>query len=99
MAWLWSFVLRAYLQLGRWPAPYRPDPKSLGFDVHYLVVTFGLITFPVVSLACVAGIIIARRCWRGFPMWRMLAFAVGCAALAFTLARTDPGSFVEWFFD
>ena len=55
-AWLWGlasvpavwliafglFVLRARLSLGRWPAPYQPDPKDLGFDFHYTAVVAGM---------------------------------------------------------
>lgn len=33
----YGFVARARLELGYWPAPYRPDPKELGHDVHMLL--------------------------------------------------------------
>lgn len=96
---LYSFVLRARLKLGFWPAPYRPDPKELGFDLHYLGVMLALITFPFVTLVCVGWILAARVRCRDFPMGPMLAYAGGCAALGFCLLRLDPGNFVEWFFD
>ena len=31
----YSFVLRARFALGVWPVPYRPDPKSLGLEMHH----------------------------------------------------------------
>ena len=38
----WSFVLRARFRLGHWPAPYQPDPKDLGFVVHYYLLLAGM---------------------------------------------------------
>jgi hypothetical protein len=36
------FILRARVTLGRWPAPYQPDPRDLGFDLHHAAIVAGI---------------------------------------------------------
>ena len=51
LALFYSFVLRARLALGTWPLPYQPDPKALGFDIHYAAVLLALPLWMVSPLA------------------------------------------------
>ena len=96
---LYVFVLRARWQLGYWPAPYRPDPKSLGFDIQHAQVWLGLASFPFVTVICLAWIIGAWARWKDFPVWRLLGFALLCSGMAFTWLRWDPQNFCAWFWD
>lgn len=64
---LYSFVLRARIQLGRWPAPYNPDPKNLGFDLHYLQITMAAVTTPLASFACLIWTVGMAHRWRDYP--------------------------------
>lgn len=97
----YGFVLRARLALGVWPAPYRPDPKELGFDAHYDIVVRG--GLPVLFIPLVAPLLFAvAKHVLGLPRLdllraaRILAFCfVGFLALFFL----DPGDFGEWFRD
>ncbi len=99
------FVLRARLALGYWPRPYHPDPKDLGFDLHYLLVFFPLfhpwghaafVTSPIAVLAATLAHLLVPR--RGERIAAMTCFLSGSAALWLLLGE-DPGSFVEWFLD
>ena|SRR5687767_8524602 len=96
---LYLFAYRARLALGYWPDPHRPEPKSLGFDLHHLQIGIGLMSFPFVSLVSAASIVLARKLWRDFPMWRLLGLVGICFALGFSLLKWDPGQFAVWFFD
>ena len=53
----WLFVLRARLALGRWPFPYDPDPKDLGFFIHYyfLVLGFAWVPASIITLLVIAA--------------------------------------------
>jgi hypothetical protein len=57
MAVFGSFVLRARLALGHWPTPYHPDPKDLGFDVHYAGVLVGM-PLMFAAIASLAGLLL-----------------------------------------
>lgn len=102
LAWLglfYLFVIRARLELGHWPVPYQPDPKSLGFIVHHQAIWFGAMTLPVVGLLTVALLIIGRRLGihhRILPTLTLLLFFI---ILAVALAQLDPGDFFAWFWD
>ena len=97
----YSFVLRARFALGVWPEPYRPDPKSLGFELHRGVVGVLLEAAFVspIAFALFALVHQAVPRLRSRPMgWAIVSFLAGYAMLWLALLL-DPGSFVEWFFD
>jgi hypothetical protein len=104
--WAWlalfgSFVLRARLALGRWPSPYQPDPKDLGFDIHYMSTEIGLCV--VAAAPVLACVLILYALFRGRT--REVRYGLGALVLAggwitlVLLARFDPGRFIEWFAD
>lgn len=98
LAWLLTFAafaLRARLALGRWPTPYRPDPKDLGFDVHYLAVVLGLL----VALSAAYGLLVATLVWRRRELLVATATAVAGVLIAAAIARADPLQLVTWFLD
>jgi hypothetical protein len=100
MAWLLVFalfVLRARLALGRWPLPYRPDPKDLGFDYHYALVVAGM---PLICASVLSAV--AFTALVGRPAGRRWAIPlVGVASLAaiVLLAQIDPGHLFTWLGD
>lgn len=97
----YSFVVRARLALGFWPSPYQPDPKDLGFPLHYNVAmcALGLI------LTSPAGFL--PLAIRGLSSWDTIGRAVVIRAAAFLvvfsasigLLIADPGRFLEWLLD
>jgi hypothetical protein len=96
----YGFVLRARLALERWPEPYRPDPKALGFDEHHDMTWFlimAAIASPLALLICLtlrfSGVTRGRR-MLGPLLWYLLSY------IAFhALSHDDPGRFFEWFVD
>ena len=95
----WAFVLRARLALGRWPVPYDPDPKDLGFTVHHLAIVLGMpvaVTGPLTLLLMTMLLSRDTKAAGGRPA---LALAIVLQALLFTIARHDPGHFMYWFAD
>jgi hypothetical protein len=97
----WSFVVRARLALGYWPYPYHPDPKELGFPVHYVVVVAGMpLTFTAVAMAIILAVVFYRTLQldRGRPALAAIVAICGVACLLIW-ARTDPGRFLAWFGD
>lgn len=102
LAWLglfYLFVMRARWTLGRWPAPYHPDPKDLGFDFHHLAIDLGLVASPVAALAVLAWAIVRWRRASRPTLWPHVSLVVASEALVLSLARLDPGQFFEWFAD
>lgn len=100
-ATFWLFVLRARLALGRWPAPYNPDPKDLGFDLHYYALLLGIAG---IFSATFTLLIVTALCWREMKTAGarpLLAASVACVTLTATIvvARSDPGWFFAWFGD
>jgi len=96
----YSFVLRARVALGRWPYPYHPDPKDLGFSVHHAAVWIGF-TLLYISPLAVAIFYYAAAELKASVRARTLAlsvYAVVCVAGVY-LVLTDPGRFGEWFVD
>jgi hypothetical protein len=101
-AWLalfYSFVVRAYLILGRWPQPYLPDPKDLGMDWHHVAIW---LSFPIVAVgSMVFSLMVVRgrsQFLQGRYKWGVVFF--GIAFVMWLIAmRTDPGHFLEWFVD
>lgn len=95
-----SYVLRARLDLGRWPAPYHPDPKDLGFDLHHILWIEGLsltVPWPAVLL----GLALLRKFTSGRGQRQAAGVLLGVALWACCMALfcLDPGSFLEWTFD
>jgi hypothetical protein len=95
------FVLRARLALGRWPKPYEPDPKDLGFGLHYVAVQLGIPIMWAFSLSCVA---IAALGFRRLaadgarPLGALVVLGVCLIGLLF-LAQLDPGQIFTWLGD
>ncbi len=97
----WSFVLRARLALGYWPYPYNPDPKDLGFPLHYMLVLAGMpLTFTAVAMALILTMVFYRRL-RLDHARPALAAIVGVLGIACLLiwGRADPGRFLAWLGD
>jgi len=95
----YSFVLRARLSLGIWPAYNHPDPKLLGFGFHYDLVAPFLILF---LWSAIPVLIIAGVLWLGSRRlsWWVVFFPVMVSfAGAFALHYFDPGGFFGWFID
>ena len=98
LALFYSFVLRARLALGTWPQPYQPDPKALGFDVHYMTILLGLSLLLAVPILVVIPIAFQPRAQRKRLVLPVLVFALLTLAAVLVL-RIDPGSFATWFMD
>jgi hypothetical protein len=100
VAWLLLFglfILRARLALGRWPAPYRPDPKDLGFDLHHAALVAGM-PLMFTSVLCVAALtlLVDRRPGK---QWLVPVAAVIGLVAVIGLARLDPGQMFMWLGD
>jgi hypothetical protein len=91
------FVLRARLSLGRWPQPYQPDPKDLGFDYHYTLLVAGM-PLMFASVLCAFALTalgdrpIGRR-------WTIPFVGVVSLAAIVLLAQIDPGRLFTWLGD
>jgi hypothetical protein len=98
---LYSFVVRARFELGRWPSPMQPDPKNLTFptaDTHMDTIVFlgvaSLCCFlPWLLTICIRKQLIptTRRFWIGLLTLPWLLFLI--------VWFLDPGKYVEWFLD
>jgi hypothetical protein len=97
----WLFVLRARLALGRWPSPYDPDPKDLGFSIHYyfLVLGFAWVPAAIITLLVVAGLSLRAMRAAGARPWFAASVAVVTYTVIIAFARYDPGWFFAWFGD
>lgn len=97
---LYSFVIRARFELGRWPTPMQPDPKSLSFPtagthmdtVFWLGVASLGCFLPWLLTVCIRKQMIPRS-------RKLLALLVVPWALLLTVLFLDPGKYVEWFLD
>ena len=99
-AWLLLFglfIVRARLALGRWPAPYQPDPKDLGFDLHHGAILAGM----PVMIAAVLGVTMLTLVVHPRPgrQWVVPLAAVTGLAAVIALARIDPGHMFMWIGD
>jgi hypothetical protein len=91
------FVVRARLALDRWPAPYRPDPKDLGFDVHYAAVLVGMpLMFAAVLIVTVLTVFDVPR---DRARWWIPVLGAASLAAVIALASADPGYFFTWLGD
>ncbi len=97
----YGFVLRARLALGYWPAPYNPDPKELGFEVHSALVILGFLGAAYITPAL--QLLVVALAHRGGAKRPVLLSAIGVYALlavaGFALTRFDPWSLGDWFMD
>ena len=102
VAWLgllYAFVLRARLQLGHWPAPYRPDPKSLGFGLHHQAIWLGLFAVPYIAGAGLALALLGRATGMYRGLWRVLGLLLISLTIFILVLQLDPGNYFEWFAD
>ena len=99
-AWLLLFglfILRARVTLGRWPAPYQPDPKDLGFDLHHAAIVAGIpLMFTAVLCATALTFLVHDPPTRP---WLLRVAAVAGLVAVIALARTDPGYLFTWLGD
>ncbi len=97
----YAFVVRARLALGYWPAPYHPDPKTLGFELHAALVALGFL-FVSFGAPCLQLVVVALTGrWgvtRRDSVMGTLVFTMVFGG-AFALTRLDPGAFGDWFMD
>jgi hypothetical protein len=87
--------------LGRWPNPYNPDPKALGFDFHHLFIWYSSLVVLISPLLLIYMFLIT------FKVIKLNAKQYAMAASIFVffltacifLCKYDPGKFIEWFAD
>ena len=97
----YSYVLRARIALGRWPLPYDPDPKTLGFDLHRALIWLSgtvLVALPALWLLLAAISLLGLHTPKQDANRPAFLFA-GLFLLWFTLANLDPWQFGAWFAD
>lgn len=93
------FVCVTRLELGRWPVFNDPFPAAMPGQALSLSVAFPAVAFPFVSLIAVMLALWGHWRYADFPVWKLLASIVTCAALFLIMARIDPGGFLNWFMD
>ncbi len=101
---LYSYVVRARVILGHWPAPGNP-PYPVGFGFQSILVPLGaMASFESLVLA---GLLVLWLALRGSDRHvltsrpvatRILVFAIVWLAF-FLLFRLDPGRFIAWIWD
>jgi hypothetical protein len=90
-----SYACRARLELGHWPSYGNPDPKTLGWPVHYeLVLLIMLLVFPALMLSALSGIWLIFRGNRRFGA----KLAIFCGLIWFGIIWIGDG-FGAWIFD
>jgi hypothetical protein len=93
------FVWLTRIDLGRWPVFNDPFPKALPGQLQSLSIGLTFVAFPFVSLIAVALSLWGRWRYVDFPLWKLLAAIIACALLLLTMAKFDPGGFLNWFVD
>lgn len=102
LAWLalvYLFAVRARFQLGRWPAPYHPDPADLGFGIHHGSIDVGLMALPAAILTTLVLTVSLRRTVSRRRLWITLGLLAVSNGILVLLCRWDPGHVFEWFAD
>jgi hypothetical protein len=99
LANFYLFVVLTRLDLGRWPIFNDPFPKALSGQLQSLSIGLTFVAFPIVSLIAVALALWGRWRHEDFPLWKLLATIITCAAVLLTMAQIDPGGFLNWFVD
>ena len=100
---LYSYILRARLLLGYWPAPEHP-PYPVGSRLHEYAVIFAAGAFMPAALLC-AVILLLWLLLRdrktlispSVARWIVIFFIVWIGSLF--LLRHDPGNFLFWIWD
>lgn len=87
-----AFVVRARVVLGGWPAPYRPDPKDLGFWLHHSAIVAGI---PTMFVAVACAVVLSVRARR----WACSAAALLGLGAVIVIGRVDPGYVFTWLAD
>jgi hypothetical protein len=98
---LYSFVIRARLELGRWPTPMQPDPKNLSFpaaDTHMETVFWLGAASVVCFIPWLLTVFIRKQVVPDTRASR-LALLIGPWALLLAMLVLDPGRYVVWFLD
>ena len=92
--------MRGRLALGRWPSPYNPDPKDLGFPVHHGIVWLGAFLSLVFPLFAIFALYVAKE-YGTLRKDLRIAIAIfrAVTGLAVTIVVLDPGQFGQWFAD
>ena len=94
----YSYVIRAWVALGRLPAPYSPDPKDLGmFAHHHYIGLFFEVALFTPAFLLVVGMLPGLREDRSRVYWfagGLITYVV-CAGLVVF----DPGEFTAWYAD
>lgn len=92
----YSFVLRAYFKLSRWPFYKNPNPELLNFTFHrdlvYQNLYYSIISFCLIIVLIIASCIVKTKVHR--VNWFLLILAVFIILYNLFL---DP--FMEWFAD
>lgn len=91
------FILRTRVALGRWPAPYQPDPKDLGFVFHYAALMAGMPLMFAAMLTVTAATLFARD--RTRRNWLIPIVALTGLTITIALAQIDPGLLFTWLGD
>jgi hypothetical protein len=93
----YAFVLRAVYEIGRIPSYNNPDPKSLGFDMHRMII-YKAFDVMVYGLAALFVLLMISLRTRNFSVkrkyWILLLVGLGVVILHLLV---DP--FDEWFVD
>ena len=95
------FVVLAHNELGYWPTPMNPDPKTLSFptsDTNFETVLYSTIGCMFCFFPWLLTMFVRKHIE---PACSKVWF--GCLvcpwALLFLVILLDPGSYVEWFLD
>jgi hypothetical protein len=99
LANFYLFVWLTRLELGHWPVFNDPFPKALPGQLQSLSIGLTFVVFPFVSLIAIALSLWGRWRYSDFPLWKVLAAIVTCAAVLLIMAGIDPGGFLNWFGD
>ena len=101
LVWLACFywlVLRTRNLVGHLPYYSHPDPKDTGLDVHYSIIMYSMLAFPLIGLAASLVGFAAKRRSDCIPLWLVVApFLVAVATIVYI--NVEPGHFVVWLVD
>lgn len=97
----YTFVIRAYFALGRFPRPYRPDPKELGFNIHMILIYLSIVLTLVGALPWLAVTIASwfkKSFDKKFLLIANIIYIISLIGFVIFF-KFDPGRFMEWFMD